>query len=56
MSLIHELHQAAKISQATDALDRLLVSYRLLLARKPVRDATETIAEAEAALQALQEF
>lgn len=35
---------------AVQALERLLSSYRALMARKPVRDVAETIAEAEAAL------
>jgi hypothetical protein len=35
-----------------EALERTLANFKALLARKPVRDATETIAEAEAALAA----
>lgn len=54
-SLIADLNEKiatleARLAECHSALDRLLNSYRLLLAQKPVRDATETITEAEAAI------
>lgn len=41
---------AASAPELLDALERITSSYRLLLSRHPVRDASETLAEADAAI------
>lgn len=41
----------AEVERMRPALERTLHNFKLLLARKPVRDASETIAEAERALK-----
>ena len=40
------------IEKCVSALERLEYSYRLLLAQKPVRDVSETLAEVESAVKA----
>lgn len=50
-SQAHNAKLEAQVERLRSALDRLLDSYTLMLAGKPVRDVSETLAEANAALK-----
>lgn len=47
----HNAKLEAQVERLRSALDRLLDSYTLMLAGKPVRDVSETLAETNAALK-----